>query len=63
MKTPLLYGCLITLASALTTFGLFFAGYHETAQKLEATQWVGSVVPFVAGVVFTALAMRERPAE
>jgi len=63
MKTPLLYGCLMTLATALTTFALFFAGYHESPEKVQATQWVGTVVGIVAGVVFTWLAMRERRAE
>lgn len=63
MKTPLLYGTLIALVGALVTFGLFFAGYHDTPEKLQSVQWVPGVVALVATVLGFMLAMRERRAE
>lgn len=63
MKTPLLYGAIMALVGALASYGLFFAGYHDTPEKVQASQWVGSTVGIVAAVVCIALAMREQRAQ
>lgn len=63
MKTPLLYGTLIALVGALVTFGLFFAGYHDTPEKMQAVQRVPGIVGLVATVLGFMLAIRERRAE
>ncbi|PTX97939.1 DUF4199 domain-containing protein [Opitutus sp. ER46] len=60
MKTPLLYGALIALVGALLTFGLYFAGYHDTPEKMKAMQWLPGVVGLIASIICLALAMRER---
>ncbi len=53
----------MALIGALSTFGLYFAGFHDAPEKLQVAQWIGSGVGIVAAVVCTALAMRERRAE
>jgi hypothetical protein len=63
MKIPLLYGFLMTLLSALTSLALFFTGFHESAEKVQSTQWIGMVVGFGGGIGLTALAIRARRAE
>ena len=63
MKTPLLYGTLIAIIGALLTFGLFFAGYHDTPEKMKSVGWLPGVVGFVATIVGYILALRERRAE
>lgn len=63
MKTPLLYGALMAIIGALITFGLFFAGFHDTASKFQVGQWIGSGFGLLTGIVCLALAMRERRAE
>lgn len=63
MKVSLLYGALMAIIGALAMYGLFFAGYHDTAEKMQASQWVGSTVGLVATVVCLALAMRDRRAQ
>jgi hypothetical protein len=63
MKTPLIYGALMAIIGALVTYGLFFAGYHDTPEKLQASSWISTVVGVLAAVTCLALAMRERRAQ
>lgn len=63
MKTPLLYGALMAIIGGLLTFGLFFAGYHDSAEKFETAGRIGMVVGLIASVTLMALAMRDRRAE
>lgn len=63
MKIPLLYGALMALAGALVTYGLFFAGYQDTPEKMQASQWVAPTVGLIVAILFLALAMRDRRAQ
>lgn len=60
MKTALTYGFVMALASALVTLGFFFGGFHETAEKLQSTQWLGLVLGLAVTIVGLTLAMREK---
>lgn len=59
MKTPLLYGSLIAIVGALLTFGLFFAGFHDTPEKLKSTQWIAPCVILIAHFVLVTFAIRD----
>jgi hypothetical protein len=63
MKTPLIYGLLLAVAGTLLNFGLFFAGFHDTPEKLHSVQWVQGTFGLVATLVALVLAMRARRAE
>jgi hypothetical protein len=63
MKTPLLYGSLLALVGALLTYGMYFAGYHDTAEKMQSVQWIQICIGIIATVVLMALAIRERRTE
>jgi hypothetical protein len=63
MKIPLVYGLLMTVVGALLMFGLFFAGFHETPDKLAQVRWPSAGVSVLASVVLLGLAMRGQRAE
>jgi hypothetical protein len=63
MKIPLVYGLLMAVVGALLMYGLFFAGYHETPDKLALVRWPSAGVSVVASIVFLAIAMHGRRAE
>ena len=62
MKTPLIYGFSMGLATALVTLLLYFTGYHDSAEKLSAAQWIGGGVNIAILVACLALAMKEKRA-
>ncbi len=64
MKTPLIYGFAMALAGALLTFVMFFAGFHDSAEKMQSgfAQTVNVIVPLAIAITCLALAMREKRA-
>lgn len=62
MKTPLTYGFLLALAGAVLTLVLFFAGFHESAEKMATAQWVGGLGGLAITIACLSLAMREKRA-
>jgi hypothetical protein len=64
MKTPLIYGAAMAIAGALLTFILFFAGFHDSAEKMGSgvAQTLGIVGPLLIAIVCLALAMRDKRA-
>ncbi len=62
MKTSLTYAAAMAIAGAVLTLLLFFAGFHDSVEKLKLAQWVGMGGGLAIGVVCLALAMRDRRA-
>ena len=62
MKTSLTFGFLIALAGALTSLGLFLAGLHDSAERLQIAQWIQLAVGTVASIACLAAAMRAKRA-
>jgi hypothetical protein len=62
MKTPLTYGALMAIATAALTLLLYFAGFHDNAEKFGTGQLLGTVGGLAIAVVCLALAMREKRA-
>lgn len=60
VKTSLTFGFLLALAGSLTSLGLFLAGYHDNAQKLQSAQWIQMAVGTLASVACLAAAMRAK---
>jgi hypothetical protein len=60
MKTTLTYGFLMALGGAALTLIMFFAGFHDSAEKMQQGQWVESVVSTLIAVTFLVLAIREK---
>lgn len=50
----------MALVGALSMYGLYFAGFHDTPEKMATANWIGSCVGIVASVICLALAMRDR---
>ena len=64
MKTPLTYGVIMAVASALLTLGLFFAGFHDSVERIESGlgKFIAFVGPLAITIACLALAMREKRA-
>src|SRR5512133_3691522 len=62
MKTPLTYGFLMALGGALLTLVLYFAGFHDAPEKMNAAQWTGMIASLAISAVCLSLAMREKRA-
>jgi hypothetical protein len=64
MKIPLIYGAAMAIAGALLTFILFFAGFHDSAEKMGSgiAQILGMGVPLLIAVACLVLAMRDKRA-
>jgi len=62
MKTALTYGFSMALANALFTLLLYFTGFHDSAEKMKAAQWIGTCGVLAITVTCLALAMREKRA-
>lgn len=58
MKTSLIYGAIMAVAGAVFTLLMFFAGFHDSPEKMKLGQWLGMVGGLAIGVVCLALAMR-----
>ncbi len=63
MKTPLIYGALLAIGTAILTLLLFFAGLHDSPAAMQTASWIG--LPGSAAISITALAfaMREKRAD
>ena len=62
MKIPLTYGAIMAVAGAVLTLVLYFAGFHDNAEKFGAGQMIGSLGGLAISVSCLALAMREKRA-
>jgi hypothetical protein len=64
MKTPLIYGAAMAIGGALLTLILFFAGFHDSAEKMGSgiAQSLGMVGGLLIAVVCLVLAMRDKRA-
>jgi hypothetical protein len=62
MKTPLTYGVAMAIASALLTFVMFFAGFHDSPEKMQSglARTISSVGPLAIAITCLALAMRDK---
>ncbi len=60
MKTTFLYGLGMAIAGAVLNFILYFAGMHDTPEKLQSSQTVGMVAGLVITVAGLVLAIRAR---
>jgi len=63
MNTTLLYGLAMAVISALLNYGLYFAGFHETPEKLGTAQTIGMVAGLLISIACIALGCRARRAE
>lgn len=62
MKIPLLHGLYMALGGAVLTLAMFFAGMHDSIERMPAAQWVGTIGGLAIGFICLALAMREKRA-
>ena len=53
----------MAIAGAVLTLLLFFAGFHDSVEKMKAAQWIGSIGGLAIGVGCLTLAMREKRAQ
>ncbi len=53
----------MAVAGAILTLLLYFAGLHESAEKLKSAQWIGIIGAVAIGGFCISLAMREKRAE
>jgi len=63
MKIPLLYGFLIALANAIVTLVMYFAGFHDSPEKMMSARWLGFVIVLAIGGVGLWFAMRDKRAQ
>lgn len=59
MKIPLLHGLYMAFGGAVLTLALFFAGMHDSIERMPTAQWIGTVGGLAIGVTCLALAIRE----
>ena len=59
MKIALKYGAFSALASAAFTLAMYFAGFHESAEKMKSSQLIGFLGGFGIAITLLALAMKE----
>lgn len=62
MKTSLTYGAVMAIAGAVLTLLLFFAGFHDSGEKMKLAQWIGGLGGVAIGVTCLTLAIREKRA-
>lgn len=62
MKIPLKYGLFMALAGAAFTLLMYFAGFHDSPEKMQSAQWIGFAAALAIGVTFLSLAMKEKRA-
>lgn len=53
---------LLAVIGALLTFGLFFAGFHDTPEKMHGSRWIAFSIGTIATVIALVLAMRAQRA-
>jgi ABC-type Fe3+ transport system permease subunit len=62
MKTPLTYGFLAALGGAIVNLLLYFAGLHDSMEKLTMAQIIGGVLGLAIIITCLSLAMRDKRA-
>ncbi len=63
MKTTFFYGLIMALCGILLNYGLYFLGFHDSAEKLRVAQIIGGCGGLVATIVCIVLGCRARRAE
>jgi hypothetical protein len=63
MKTPLFYGCLSAFGGAVLTLLVYFAGFHDTVEKLPTAQLIVGVAGIAIFITCLALTMRDKRAQ
>lgn len=63
MKTTFFYGLVIAIGSTALNYILYFAGFHNSAEKLATGQTIGLVGGLAIAVVGLVLAAKARRAE
>lgn len=53
----------MAIAGAVLTLLMYFAGFHDNAEKMAAARWVGMIGGIGIGAACLALAMREKRAD
>ena len=54
------YGAIMAVSGAVFTLLLYFAGFHDNAEKLSASQWLGFAGSLCISATCLALAMRAK---
>lgn len=62
MKIPLLHGLYMALGGAVLTLAMFFAGLHDSIERMSTAQWLGTIGGLVIGSTCLSLAIREKRA-
>lgn len=62
MKTSLTYGFIAALVAALISMGSYFAGWHDTPEKLDTAHNVGMALGVVTAVICLVLGIKEKRA-
>ena len=52
----------MAVAGVLVTFVFYFAGFHDTAEKMSSVQTLGSIAPLAIGITCLTLSMRAKRA-
>ncbi len=60
MKTSLTYGFIIALCGALISMGSYFAGWHDTPDKLDLAHNLGTVLGLIVAIVGIVLGIKEK---
>lgn len=65
MKPSLTYGLVMAIAGALVTFAMYFAGFHDSPEKMQSGlgKWVGILASVAIAVATLSLAMSDRRAQ
>jgi hypothetical protein len=63
MKTTLIYGAAMAFAGTLLACILYFAGFHDSLEKLKTAQTIGMVAGILIWVAGLFLGLRARRAE
>jgi hypothetical protein len=58
MKTYLTFGLFLALAGSLINFVIFFLGYHNDIDRMQAGQYIGGAASFVVTIALVALGIR-----
>ncbi len=60
MKTTLTYGFYSALAGALLTLAFYFAGFHESPEKMETAHNAGIVLGLIIGIAVLIFGIKEK---
>lgn len=63
MKTTFYYGLIMAIINMVLTYGMYFAGFHDSVEKLHTGQMIAGITGTLAGIVCLVLSVRARRAE